>query len=206
MQAKDGSFTYKKLANSLKRREEERSTANQRIVRNLDRSRGVGGLEIGLPRWPANSSMRKRDDADNGDENSESSAGASEPKNDEGEEHNASRLDVVIKGNAGDDERFGVEEVKVEVSHDDEKAAEECEWGGEDGETGHDEKDDEVVESIIFGILLNAVEELGKLGLAHLRGVEKLAPRARARPHIAHALLQRIQGRDQAGHHGQGRR
>lgn len=149
--------------------------------------------------------MGKRDDPYNENQNSESSARAREPKDDEREEHDSGCLDVVIDGNSGDDERFGVQKVKIEVGHDDEKTAEESERGCEDGEGGHEQQDDEVVEGVVLGILLDAIEEVCKLRLAHLRSVEKLAPWAGPRPDIAHALLERLERGDHAGDAGQGR-
>lgn len=171
----------------------------------LNSSGGVCGLEIRLSRWPANSGMCKRDDTHNGNKNSESGACSGKPEYNEREEHDAGGLDIVIDGDTGDNERFGVKEVEIEVGHDDEYTTEECERGGEDSEGRHNEQYDEVVECIVLAIFLDAVEKLRELRLAHLRRIQKLAPRTRPRPHVAHTLLQRIQRRHQTGHPRQGR-
>lgn len=147
--------------------------------------------------------MCESDNSDDKHQGSKDGTSAREPQDDERKEHDEGGLDVIVQGNAGDNNGLGVQKVEVEIGGHGEQTAEEGERGAEDGEGGHDEQDDEVVEGVIFKVLLDAVEEVCKLGLGHLRRVEEFRPRTRTAPDIGHTRFDRFERGEKSGDSGE---
>lgn len=163
------------------------------LPHNLNSRGCILGFKVGLTGRSAQSGVCTSDNSHDNHQGGKNGTSTREPQDDEREEHDERGLDIVVQSNTRDDDRLGVQKVEVKIGENGEETAEKGERRAEDGESGHDEQDHKVVECVIFKVLLDAVEEVSKLGLGHLRRVEEFRPRARAGPDIGHVSFNRFE-------------